>query len=148
MKRIKGRGERGAATVEFAIIALVLFSLVFGIIEFGILLFDKQVLTNASREGARAGAVMRMPRLDNDAIEAIVKKYAEKHMVSFDASNTVKLKTIVKPDYGTDEIPNRNRAPFGTDMVVTVTYPFEFLVLSNFGLEPFLLKAETHMRLE
>lgn len=148
MKRIKGREERGAATVEFAIIALVLFSLVFGIIEFGILMFDKQVLTNASREAARAGAVMRVPRLDNVAIEAIVNKYAEKYMVSFDASNTAQLKTIVKPDYGTELIPGRNYALFGTDMVVTVTYPFEFLILSNFGLGPILLKAETHMRLE
>ena len=63
MKRMRLRGERGAAAVEFAITAVVLLMIVFGIIEFGILMFDKHVLTNASREGARAGIVMRIPRL-------------------------------------------------------------------------------------
>ena len=59
MKKIKLRDEQGAVTVEFAIISILLFTIVFGIIEFGLLMFDKHVLTNASREGARAGIVMR-----------------------------------------------------------------------------------------
>ena len=68
MKRMRLRGERGAATVEFAIIAVVLLMIVFGIIEFGILMFDKHILTNASREGARAGIVMRITRLPDKDI--------------------------------------------------------------------------------
>ncbi len=45
--------RRGAATVEFAIVAPILFLFVFGVIEYGRALQVKQVLTNTAREGAR-----------------------------------------------------------------------------------------------
>ena len=48
--------HRGAAMVEFAIVAPLLFVLLFGIIEFGVILYDQAVITNASREGARWAA--------------------------------------------------------------------------------------------
>jgi Flp pilus assembly protein TadG len=45
--------RRGAAVVEFAVVAPVFFLLVFGMIEYGRLVMVQQILTNASREGAR-----------------------------------------------------------------------------------------------
>jgi Flp pilus assembly protein TadG len=45
--------RRGAAVVEFAIVAPVLLLLIFGMIEYGRLVMVQQVLTNATREGAR-----------------------------------------------------------------------------------------------
>jgi Flp pilus assembly protein TadG len=45
--------RRGAAAVEFAIVAPLLFMLVMGFIELGRGLMVQQVLTNASRVGAR-----------------------------------------------------------------------------------------------
>jgi TadE-like protein len=49
-------GERGAVAVEFAIILPVLMLLVFGIIDFGHAWYMKQIIINASREGARYGS--------------------------------------------------------------------------------------------
>lgn len=49
--------QSGAAIVEFAIVLPVLLIFIFGIIEFGFLLYDQAVITNASREGARSGVV-------------------------------------------------------------------------------------------
>ncbi len=49
----------GAAMVEFAIGSTVLIMLILGIIEFGFLWYQKQVITNASREGARYGVTYR-----------------------------------------------------------------------------------------
>jgi Flp pilus assembly protein TadG len=49
------RGEGGAVAVEFAIILPILVLLVFGIIDFGHAWYMKQIVTNASREGARYG---------------------------------------------------------------------------------------------
>lgn len=43
--------------MEFALIASVLFLFVFGIIEFGRLFSELEVLNSAAREGARAAAV-------------------------------------------------------------------------------------------
>ena len=45
--------RRGAAVVEFAIVAPVFFLVVLGIIEFGRMAMVQQVITNAAREGAR-----------------------------------------------------------------------------------------------
>ncbi len=49
--------KSGAAIVEFAIVAPVFFLLVLGMIEFGRMVMVQQVLTNASREGARVAVL-------------------------------------------------------------------------------------------
>jgi hypothetical protein len=153
MKRMRLRGERGAATVEFAIIAVVLLMIVFGIIEFGILMFDKHILTNAGREGARAGIVMRIPRLPDEDIKDIVIKYAEDHMVGFGASSTLDFGPWPDDEKGpkvwiSPVEADRVGSLFGTPLIVKVKYPFDFLVLSGFGLGPITLTAETRMRME
>src|SRR4029079_7300001 len=51
------RFRRGAAVVEFAVVSPVFFLLIFGMIEYGRLVMVQQVLTNASREGARVGVL-------------------------------------------------------------------------------------------
>lgn len=51
------RSDDGAAAVEFALISILLFLLLFGIIEFGIGFFTQQGAAAAAREGARRAAV-------------------------------------------------------------------------------------------
>ena len=51
------RRKRGAAAVEFAIVAPLFFMLLFGMIEYGRCVLVQQMLTNASREGARRGVL-------------------------------------------------------------------------------------------
>lgn len=46
-------GERGTTMAEFAIISAVFFMIIFGIIEFGRLLYTHNALTDATRRGAR-----------------------------------------------------------------------------------------------
>jgi len=55
--RQRAHGDEGAALIEFALVAILLFTLVFGIIQFGLILSFKQDVTRAAAEGARAGAV-------------------------------------------------------------------------------------------
>jgi Flp pilus assembly protein TadG len=47
------RDERGAALVEFALGAAVFMTVVFAVLEFGILLWTHNALTDAARRGAR-----------------------------------------------------------------------------------------------
>jgi len=51
--------RRGAALVEFALVVVLLMTLVLGIIEFGTLAMDKLTLTQGAREGARAASLGR-----------------------------------------------------------------------------------------
>src|SRR6266498_4294761 len=48
---------RGQALVEFAIVILLLFTLVFGIFQFGWLMYIKNTLNNAARAAARVAIV-------------------------------------------------------------------------------------------
>lgn len=58
MDRItRAKDERGAAAVEFALIAPLLFMVIFGIIQFGLAWSQKEVYIQAAREGARYAAV-------------------------------------------------------------------------------------------
>ena len=58
MTRMKRQGRtRGQAMAEFAIVAPLFFLLLFGIIEVGRFIFYYEVLSNATREGARYAIV-------------------------------------------------------------------------------------------
>jgi Flp pilus assembly protein TadG len=59
------RGERGAALVEFAIGATVFLTVMFGVIEFGLLLWTHNALTDAARRGARYAVTHPQSDLSN-----------------------------------------------------------------------------------
>lgn len=138
------RRQRGAAAIEFAIVLPLLIVLVFGIIEFSICLYDKAVITNASREGARAGIVYAGPDLvrpDATGIATAVNNYVQNHLITFGDPTT-------SP---TVQISCEGVCSTGDPLTVTVGYHYEFLVLPNFvnalvgGVD---IAAETVMRLE
>ncbi|UYG05263.1 pilus assembly protein [Halomonas sp. LR3S48] len=128
MKTIRSaRRQRGSEVVEFAISATLLFILLFGIIEFSVALFDKATLTNASREGARTGILYRPePRdtgAEDAAIEQAIRDYAEQYLISLGGPAEMEI-TIARPNGGALQA--------GDSLVVTVDYPYQFLLLPGF----------------
>ena len=82
--------ERGNVTLEIAITLPLLLLIVAGIIDLGILFWEQEILTNASREGARAGAragLSGLPRIKPGdttnttatAVMAVVQNYLTKY---------------------------------------------------------------------
>lgn len=61
LRRRRDRGERGAAAVEFALVSLIMLSLVVAVIQVSIWFWSYQVGGHAAREGARAAAVDARP---------------------------------------------------------------------------------------
>ena len=134
------RDQGGVSAIEFAIILPLLITLVFGIIEFSIFLYDKAVITNASREGARAGIVFADPRVDDGSIQAVVNNYCQDNLITFGGA-TGPSTTVTHAGSGVA----------GDSLTVQVTYRYDFLVIPNFvpGLGAGVdLVAETIMRLE
>jgi Flp pilus assembly protein TadG len=57
LNRTYRQSERGSVAVEFALLIPVLLLVLFGIINFGVLMYNQAVITNAAREGARWAAI-------------------------------------------------------------------------------------------
>jgi len=146
---MKRRNQRGVAMIEFAIVATLLFILLFAIIEFSIILFDKAVITNASREGARRGIVYDPNGTSEEVIKTAVINSATKlislggpssfdeHNITVDPNNCLRPRNLVK-------------CPAGTPLTVTVNYQYHFLILPKFvtQLADLNLSATTVMRME
>ncbi len=65
------QSRRGAAVTEFAVVAPIMIMLTMGMIEIGRMVMVKQVMVNASREGARFGA---LPGTSNTEVTARVQQ--------------------------------------------------------------------------
>jgi len=142
--------QSGSAALEFAIVLPILLLLVLGIFEFGVLLYNKAVMTNACREGARAGIVKDGPYGSTvlpTKIEEIVKNYCSKpdgtsRFITFGGPTTPTVPPIT---------PCPGGAYSGTDLRVIVTFHHTYLALPDFvssligGTD---LTAESVMRCE
>jgi Flp pilus assembly protein TadG len=115
-QRLQSKREEGAGLVEFAILAPLFVVLLFGLVEFGLGIYNKGLITNASREGARFGVVYSTPRKTQSEIIAKVQEYLTK------AGFTDTANINVTGAQGSSGNPLR----------VTVTYPYHFQVLPNF----------------
>jgi Flp pilus assembly protein TadG len=134
--KMRIKGQKGTAAVEFAIILPLLILVLFGTVDFGLLLFNQQVITNASREGARAGIVSQTPRLTHGEIKTVVENYCSTNLISFDGNTTPSIAT------------NWSGTEFSDDLTVTVTFNYSFLFLSALGFDDPTLNGTTLMKLE
>lgn len=70
--RVRRDPETGATMLEFAITAPILVLLIVGLVEFGFAFLDFQVVTGATREGARVGAAFGPDPLADSFIQDAV----------------------------------------------------------------------------
>lgn len=131
------RSEKGVSAVEFALIAPLLFVLTFAIIEFGLLLFDKAVITNASREGARAAIVYNTDGSDytplsRAEIVSVVTDYANGYLINLGPSGSSLLtEADIIVDYFDTDGTSITDPVEGGDVLVTVNFTYDFLILPN-----------------
>jgi Flp pilus assembly protein TadG len=149
---MKRRNQQGVAIIEFVISATVLFILLFAIIEFSIILYDKAVITNASREGARAGIVFNgQNRLSSDDIQRVINNYVGNNLISLGSQSPPSVTVAVSWQNQDGNDIGVNSVGSGDQLTVTVSYPYRFLILPNFvenlGLG-LTLTATTKMREE
>jgi len=128
----KFRSNQGQMMVEFAFILVPLLVLTLGIMEFGILLYDKAVLTDACRVGARAGVMFNADATEFEyapMTEAQIRTVIDNHVQK-------RLVTFGEPfDANTDVVVAWDTSPptHGSQIDVRVNFPYTFLALPNFG---------------
>lgn len=146
MKTMRNRlkTERGAALIETAITIPIILLITIGIFEFGRAYQTWQVLTNASREGARVAV---LSATTDAQVQEAVRRYMEIGGLPLARSGTVTIDVARDVELG----PN-------TASSVTVRYPFSFMVLnpivrmvspgSTTGAAPVSMGANAVMRNE
>lgn len=84
------RSERGAAIVEFALIAMALIVLVLGIIQFGLVMFTFNSAAEATRHGARVAAINApFAREGSDPSYSVIVRAMEPYLVNLAENNVV-----------------------------------------------------------
>jgi Flp pilus assembly protein TadG len=66
------KNERGAALVEFALVATVFLTVLFGILEFGRLFWTHNALRDAARRGVRYATIRKDDTAGVDAVKKMV----------------------------------------------------------------------------
>lgn len=107
--RLFRRKRLGAAAVEFAIVAPVFVLLVFGMIEYGRMVMVQQIITNASREGARKAVLDGATATD---VQTTITNYMAGGGITVASSNIT-----VSPN-------PPSSAASGDPVTVTVALPF------------------------
>ncbi|HOV79617.1 MAG TPA: TadE/TadG family type IV pilus assembly protein [Bacillota bacterium] len=123
--------RRGQALVELALILPLLILLLMGTIEFGRIFHSYLIITNASREGARAGIIGKT----DTEIRTLVKEVTA---------------SLEIPDSQISITPEQSSRTRGVPITVSVNYSVNLItpLLQTFATNPFPIKAATTMRVE
>ncbi len=157
----KFKSSRGQTLIEFAFIITLLLVLILGIVEFSIIMYDKAMITRASREGARAGAVFRADSsafnyspLTEAEIRTVVSNYLQPGLLTF--GTPFNAATGVTAMWSTDggatwatTLPSSHGN--GERLRVDVAFTYTFLVLPRLAIiggGTLNLAARTIMRME
>jgi Flp pilus assembly protein TadG len=117
--RRRVRAESGQAMIETALALPVVLLLSVSVFEFGRAFQHWQILTNAAREGARLAT---LPGTTDEAIASRVQAYIEAGRMAAAESAGVDIVRNAEIAIGDDATASAS--------VVTVTYPFQFVVLN------------------
>jgi len=145
--------QNGAAAVEFAFVLLPLILIAFIIVEGTLIFYNQHIITNASREGARAGVARTIMVDPNDPaqqilvpISDIVDAYCRNHLITFSDTNTSPVTSFPLGEPATDDDPS---FPFNSDFTVRVSYEYRTLASNLLRVGPTIpLKAETTMKMQ
>ena len=141
------KNQRGGAAVEFAIVLFPLALILFGTIDFGLLFYNKQVITNASREGARAAIVaIYWNDTNDDGTPDTLTTIPVDIMEAYYSGRLINLG-------GEDDPPTSTIAPITNDpdedfITATVTYKYNHLFSGITRFNETTLTGKTVMRKE
>ncbi len=114
-RRLGNRNESGQAMVEFALVAPILFTILFAIVQFGIVFMNSVALTDAVRVGARKATVSRSAADPSGATTAAV----------LGAANDLNKSTLS----GRITVSTPGGWTPGDSVTVSATYPYSINIL-------------------
>jgi Flp pilus assembly protein TadG len=155
---MKSRSQSGAQILEFALLLPIFLLIIFLVIDFGFLVYNKAIITNASREAAREGTVLSATPWSASAVAAVACNYARNSLISTRSgthtatcSGTADPVIVVCPSPSpqcTSSLPPN----FGDPITVQVTFLYSGFLTSTstmlLRVQPWTLTASTNMNHE
>jgi len=133
----KRRTQQGASAVEMAMVLPLLFLMVDGVMELGLILHNQSVLSSATSVAARAGIAQGGTKLNPVQIAALASNYCLDNLISPMPTSAAAIFVVQSPD-----------SSYQTPLQVTAQYKFSGLlvgaVLGAFQANP-VLSATTVM---
>ncbi len=142
------RSSAGQSIAEFALVVPILLLLVFGIVEFGLIVKSWQVVTDAAREGARVAVVGTTPGVAADSVDAADAVRQALNRGGLDGADA----TVALEATGTTGGPWTG-AERGDTARVTINYPHDMimfgpLISSMTGYSTIPIRTSITMRKE
>lgn len=150
--RMKLNYSRGAQIIEFALTLPFLLVIIFLVLDFGFLVYNKAVMTNASREAARFATVLTATPWSVTSVAAVACAYARSSLISTRSGTHTPTCSGTADPVIVIANPNGNVPPvFGDPISVQMTYAYSgFLSSTNpwFSVAPWSLSAASTMNHE
>jgi len=80
--------QAGSQAVEFALVLPFMILIIFAVLDFAFLAYNKAVITNASREGARRGTILTASAWDPAVVRQVACSYARTTLISVGGTDT------------------------------------------------------------
>ncbi len=149
---------KGAVMVEFAVTCLVFLLIIAGIIDLGLAFYTRQLVTNASREGARYGVVYvtdssgnRVAPSNFSSADTPPRTSISSYVLNNYLSNTYVPQNVTNLTVNPTKQNGYTSTTMGAPLEVDVSATYTWIVLGHFI--PSLgssttLRAQTVMQLE
>lgn len=129
---MKFKRQRGAQIVEFAFALPFLLIIIFLVIDFGFLVYNKAVITNASREAARSGTVLTATPWTSANVRAVACNYARGSLISTKSGTRTPTCTGTSDPVITVSNIKGNVPPhFGDPITVQISYAYSGFLLNR-----------------
>jgi len=112
--------QKGTSTVELALILPLFFLFLDGFIEIGTLLFDKALITHASREAVHAGSLISKPKLDVGGIQSVASDLCQTFLITYSSDKNYQVVVNQSPD-----------GSYQSPLSVTVTFTYSSFLFSG-----------------
>jgi hypothetical protein len=150
---IKQRGAGGNVIVELALVLPFLLLVVAGIVDLGLLYWEKHIITNGSREGARAGSLAvssGSAELTVSQVQQIVQDYLDRfNLKAPDGSSLALTSSTFSYTWDNTSLPPTLTVELRNIPVQLLLLPnIQALLGGSVNSNPVLLRASTTMAAE
>lgn len=133
--RFVKKRQKGAQAFEFAMMLPFFIVILFLVLDFGLLTYNKAIITNATREAVRRGTLLTAANWNPTAIADVACRYARDSVITVDDGTKTTACTGSNDPVITVQPAVTAPPAFNDPVTVTITYAFEgFLIGKLFNL--------------